>query len=74
MFELTVSFGVFLKGYTLGAINLEKMDPSEIERTYNIRKQQNRFYWGCSLDVMESATILTPLEAVFCFPLEPNIP
>ena len=23
---------------------LEKMDPSEIERTYNIRKQQTRFY------------------------------
>ena len=24
--------------------NLEKMDPSEIEKTYNIRKQQTRFY------------------------------
>ena len=24
--------------------NLEKNDPSEIERTYNIRKQQTQFY------------------------------
>ena len=24
--------------------NLEKTDPSEIERTYNIRKQQTQFY------------------------------
>ena len=44
MFELTVSFGVFLKCYTFGANNLEKMGPSRIERTYNIRKQQTRFY------------------------------
>ena len=35
-------------------------DPSEIERTYNIRKQQTRFYWVCSWELMESATILTP--------------
>ena len=37
-----------------------KMDPSEIERTYNIRKQQTRFYWVCSWELMESATMLTP--------------
>ena len=24
--------------------NMEKTDPSEIERTYNIRKQQTQFY------------------------------
>ena len=28
--------------------NLKKTDPSEIERTYDIRKQQTRFYWACS--------------------------
>ena len=40
--------------------NLGKTDPSEIERTYNIWKQQTRFYWVCSWELMESATILTP--------------
>ena len=35
-------------------------DPSEIERTYNIRKQQTWFYWVCSWEPMKSATILTP--------------
>ena len=40
--------------------NLEKTDPSEIKRTYNIRKQQTRFYWVCSWELMESAIILTP--------------
>ena len=39
---------------------LEKRDPSEIERTTNIRKQQTRFYWVCSWELMESATNLTP--------------
>ena len=37
-----------------------KTDTSEIERTYNIRKQQTQFYWVCSSELMESATILTP--------------
>ena len=37
-----------------------KTDPSEIERTYNIRKQQTRFNWVCSWELMESATTLTP--------------
>ena len=37
-----------------------KTDPPEIERTYNIRKQQTRFYWVCLWELMESATILTP--------------
>ena len=36
-----------------------KMDPSEIERTYNIRKKQTRFYWVCSWELIESATIPT---------------
>ena len=40
--------------------NLEARDPAEIERTYNIRKQQTRFYWVCSWELMESGTILTP--------------
>ena len=40
--------------------NLENRDPSEKERTYNIRKQQTRFYWVWSLELMESATIPTP--------------
>ena len=39
--------------------NLEKTDPSEKERTYNITKQQTRFYRVCSRDLMECATILT---------------
>ena len=34
--------------------------PSEIEMTYNIRKQQTRLYWVCSWELMESATILMP--------------
>ena len=34
--------GVFNFGYS--QYNLEKTDPSEIERTYYIRKQQTRFY------------------------------
>ena len=33
-------------------------DPSEIERTYNTKKQQTWFYWVCSWERMESATIL----------------
>ena len=37
-----------------------KKDPLEIEKTYNIRKQQTRFYWVYSWELMESATILTP--------------
>ena len=36
------------------------MDPSEIESTYNIRKQQTQIYWVCSWELMERATILTP--------------
>ena len=31
-------------------------------RTYNIGKQQIRFYWVCSCEPMESATILKPLS------------
>ena len=34
--------------------------PSEIEGTYNTRKQQTWFYWVCSWELMKSATILTP--------------
>ena len=41
--------------------NLEKTDPSEIERTYNIRKQQTWFYSVYSGELMESAILLTPL-------------
>ena len=37
-----------------------KTNPSEIERTYNIRKQQTRFYWLRSWELMEIATIPTP--------------
>ena len=33
--------------------NLEKTDSSEIEWTYNIRKQQTWFYWVCSWELME---------------------
>ena len=40
--------------------NLEKTGPSEIERNYNVRKQQTRFYWVCSWELMKSAIILTP--------------
>ena len=54
--------------------NLKKNpDPSEKERTYNIRKQQTRFNWVCSWELMENATFLVPLapaSAVFCFPSE----
>ena len=39
---------------------ISKTDPSEIERTYNIRKQQTQFYCVCSWELMESATFLTP--------------
>ena len=28
--------------------NMEKTDPLDIERTYNIIKQQTRFFWVCS--------------------------
>ena len=45
------------------------MDPAETERTYKIRKQQTRFYWVWTWELMEHATILTPpstgLKAVF---------
>ena len=54
-----------------------RTDPSEIERTYNIRKQQTWFNWVCSRELMESATILTPPSTILsgiCFPPEPNIP
>ena len=40
------------------AIIWKKTDPSEIERTYNISKQQTRYYRVCSWELMESATIL----------------
>ena len=40
--------------------DLEKLDTSEIERTYNIRKQQSRFYWVCSWELTESPTNLIP--------------
>ena len=42
-------------------INLEKMDPLEKERTYNIRKQQTRFFESVQCGLMESATALTSL-------------
>ena len=40
--------------------NLEKTGPSEIERIHNIRKQQTRFYWVFSWELMKSAIIFTP--------------
>ena len=71
VYKLTVYrkllFGIFpLHMLKLRFINRErteiiwKTDPSEIERTYNIRKQQTLFYWVCSWELMENATILTP--------------
>ena len=46
----------FYTDFTVHTLNnLEK-----IERTYNIRKQQTQFYWACSWELMESATILMP--------------
>ena len=45
---LSFAFCFFGSGFQCGILclfnNLEKTDPSEIERTYNIRKQQTRFY------------------------------
>ena len=38
------------------------MDPSDVERTYNMRKQQTRFYWFCSGELMESATTHAPVH------------
>ena len=50
--------------------NLEKTGPSEIERIHNIRKQQTRFYWVFSWELMKSAIIFTPPSTGlrgFCF-------
>ena len=38
-----------------------KRDPSEKENLQNKEKKQTSFYGGCSWELMESATILTPL-------------
>ena len=37
-----------------------KYSSKKIERSDNIRKQQTRFYWVCSWELIESATILMP--------------
>ena len=41
-------------------VNILEKRILQIERTYNIWKQQTRFNWVCSRVLMESATILTP--------------
>ena len=54
------------------------MDPSEIDRTYNIRKQQTRFFFSLFMRTngkcINSHAPKDRLKAVFCFPSEPNIP